>query len=414
MITLTRRTLAKLFLGLVARFSIDSVEAAAQERDLISFGAVYGEEGDTSKALLAAAKWSSANGGTIRISGLAILKMPLALTGNIKLRGSAENSALRSATQFTQPLLQISHGSARLEGLQISGTNERLQWPVALFRAGDLSKFELIDCRLSNHRAGLVAIFGCANVVLRGNTFENWGVTEVTKQGGPAVHLAALRGTNQPTHSVVVENNTFKNGEWVAISIYAQDTKILNNKIHDVKESGIFAFRQRVGDSPTDAAAQLEIVGNVIRGVVRKDISATGIEVGADHVTIRQNEISETESSGVKILDTAMHVVVTENHIVGTVRRPSMFHNHGQIQVQSHSTTDKAPFDVVIEKNVVTDTRKPATASYAFSAPLHESWAVIRALVVENNYFRGGYSILPVYVPSEERRYDYKEINNKI
>ena len=210
-----------------------------------------------------------------------------------------------------------------------------------------------------------------------------------------------------------MENNTFQNGEWVAISVYARDTKILNNKIHNVKESGLFAFRHRRGDPASDAAMRLEIVGNAIKGVTRKDVSATGLEVGADHVTIRDNDISETESSGVKILDTSLHASVLNNRIVGTVRRPDIFHNHGQIQVQSRSTTADAPVDVIVRNNVVSDNRKPATAPYAFASPQHDGWAPIQALIVENNDFRGGYSVAPVNVPPEERHYDFKELDNK-
>lgn len=410
--TFTRRALLQFLTVSAARLAIGPASAQTEERDLSSFGATYGK-GDAAAALIAAAKWSNASGGVIRVSGPAVLKSPVALVGDLRMRGSTSESALRGVPAFGQPLLQIAQGSVRLEGLRLSGSGEDLGRPVALVRGGRLKQLEIVNCRLGDHRAGLLALFGCANVALRNNTFENWGVRGPTKQGGPAVHLAALREADQPTHDVVVENNTFQNGEWVAISVYARDTKILNNKIHNVKESGLFAFRHRRGDPASDAAMRLEIVGNAIKGVTRKDVSATGLEVGADHVTIRDNDISETESSGVKILDTSLHASVLNNRIVGTVRRPDIFHNHGQIQVQSRSTTADAPVDVIVRHNVVSDNRKPATAPYAFASPQHDGWAPIQALIVENNDFRGGYSVAPVNVPPEERHYDFKELDNK-
>jgi|HubBroStandDraft_2_1064218.scaffolds.fasta_scaffold21864_2 hypothetical protein len=369
-------------------------------RDAKDFGAAYDGSSDSFKAMQAALDWSSQTANPIQLSGPVRISDTLRYGSNVTLLGTDAAQIggfdLEPGKALLNPGAKAMHSGGEAAFKNVTLRNIRFLGDGNTTK-GSLIRFIATDgvtvdrCVLRDHRCMLIGLFGVGGASITQCEFTNWGAVTV-KPPGPAIHMAA-DPNNRPSSSIEVAGNNFHDGTNVAISVYARDVILRDNHISNTLEGAIFAFRDRPGDQPNDAAVNLTILNNTISNVVQKDVSGTGIEIGASGALVRGNKISNTESSGILILDPSAHIVVTDNEVMDTVQKPGVFREHGQIQIIAEPITPDWPQDIAIIGNRVSNSspdRVRAPYGIAVRVPFGEP-PPISKLVIRDNVLAGGY-----------------------
>jgi hypothetical protein len=394
----------RLFLGGAATSWASASAAADSIRSVVDFGAICDGRTESSLALQRGLDWASSSGHPLGVPGPILIRNSVYYGSNLDLRGIVPGAAILAiglpghASLLSPSGLMPMHQNVSISDLSFIGEGPRNPRYSAMLRFARTSGVKISRCTLSDYRFIMLGIFGCSEVSISQSQFSNFGSVSSDRPGGPAIHLAAdAQGT--PSTDVVIAGNSFHDGHWVALSIYAKRVTISNNAISNVAESGIFAFRDRPGDNEQSGASQLHIRQNRIENVVRRDVSATGIEIGADGALVEGNKIYNTGSSGIMVLSPASNTEVRTNLVTNSVRQVDYFREHGQIQITAGVGTPDWPSNIRILRNDVTDTSVPRVAPYgiAVRAPVGQV-RQIPGLEISGNRLAGGWAHRPIYV----------------
>jgi hypothetical protein len=317
----------------------------------------------------------------------------LRYSSNLTLVG-IDTAAIRAIGQ--NGVLDAPPGSIRSSGAvatNISIRNIRFigegretdQGPLVRFIATDNITIE--NCIFRDHHAIMLVFLGVGQANVSRCELTNWGTT--AHGACPAMHLAPIPAI-RAAHDFVVEGCHLHDGNDGGISIFATNVVIRGNIITNVLEAGMYGFRDRPSD-PYDDATNVTIENNTITGVVPKEVSGAGIEIGPAGALIRGNTISNTVNAGILLLDPTSHVVVTENHVFDTVKRH--YRPYGQINVLAMPNTPDWPQYITITKNrVYSSSADQLEAPYAIAADVaYGNPPPIPGLTIRDNDLRGGY-----------------------
>jgi hypothetical protein len=369
---------------------------ASPSRDAREFGAVYDDTTDSHQSLQAALDWGAQSATPILLSGPVRISRTLRYSSNLTLTGT-DAAAIRTSNMVGQNgILDAPPGSLRSNGAvaaNISIRNIRFigegqetdQGPLVRFIATD--NITLENCVFRDHHAIMLVFLGVGQARVSRCEFTNWGTT--ANVGCPALHMAPNK-TIRAAHDFLVEGCHLHDGNDGGFSIFATNVVIRGNTVTNVLEGALYGFRDRPRD-PYDNAINVVIENNTISGVIPKQVSATGIEIGAAGAVIRANTVSDTVSSGILLLDPTSHVVVTENHVFDTVKRH--YREYGQINVLAMANTPDWPQYITISKNrVYSSSPDQLEAPYAIAANVaYGNPPPIPGLTIRDNDLRGGY-----------------------
>jgi hypothetical protein len=380
---------------------------AATPRDAREFGVAYDDTTDSFAAMQKAIDWASQTGNPIQLSGPLRISDTLRYRSNLTLVGTNAAQIRGLQLDVGKPLLDAPRRSSQ-GGTDAASKNLTLR-NIRFLGAGNETRGALVRvisadtvvvdrCVFRDHRCIMLSLFGVSNGGVTHCEFTNWGAVGVMPPG-PALQMVA-DPTNRACENIDVADNNFHDGACVAVSVYGRDISVRRNRISNTQEGAIFAFRDRPGDQTSDAAVNLTITDNIISNVVKKDVSATGIEIGADGALVRGNRISNTESSGILILPPSARTIVTDNDVTDTVQRPDFFREHGQIQIIAEPITPDWPQQISITKNRISSSEpERLRAPYAIAVRIpNGNPPPISGLVIRDNQLSGGYVKQPVWI----------------
>lgn len=276
---------------------------------------------------------------------------------------------------------------------------------VSLMRLIKYDRVVIDNNRFRDHRYIIASIFGCNNVTVSDNWFRNWGRQDGTPgpgfQGGMALIVSSFATDDTPSINVDIHGNKFHDGNWTAISCYAQDFSIHDNIIWNVKEAGIFGYRARPGDASSNNAARGNINDNKISHVRTAAVTASGVEIGGLGVTVESNGFFDLDASAVDVLDGSKDVIVRNNNARDAVRDNVTYLQRGAYSMLTSNDTAEQPTDVVFDGNTHRDSATPKICPYGFSLRSIGSSPVptpALGLVVCRNDFKDGYLTAPVNI----------------
>lgn len=213
-------------------------------------------------------------------------------------------------------------------------------------KCGDL---RLENVRITGPKYRGILIYGCKRVWIDRCKVDGYGKTAVTAEGGSAIHVTA-HFDGSTSEDVWITRNYIVNGEWSAITITGNRLNVINNHILTVKEAGIFG-------QPNEGI----IRGNIISGVTKKDISASGIELGGTYLTIADNVVRDVNNVCISLTDVT-NASVTGNRTINARRDAVTFTTGCHISVLSQTASPNQPRDIKISNNLCIDYTSPATA----------------------------------------------------
>lgn len=267
-------------------------------------------------------------------------------TGDDNITIKNGNFVCEIATDRTVGLLDFFKcGNLRLENLSVSGMKYR----------GFLS-------------------WGCKRVWISKCKWSDFGKTAVTAEGGAAIHVTA-HSDGSTSDDVWIEDNWINDGEWSGIVATGNRINIRNNHIFSVKEAAIFG-----------TANDMNVVGNFIEGITKKDISASGLEFGGDYITIEGNTIGDCDNLSIALTDT-QNVLVANNRMHNARRDSVSFPTGCHIAILSQSASPDQPRDIKITGNHAVDYSSPSTAAIRVEGS--GAGVAVVNLDISNNHFDG-------------------------
>ena len=208
-------------------------------------------------------------------------------------------------------------------------------------------------CKIGNVGYIGMAIGGCRDVVIEENEFTACGNPAVTAEGGAAIWLGA--NSTSKTYDVRVSANSIHDNEWSAIYANAMRVVVADNSIINNKESAIFA---------NNTVSFHTITGNVISGTTKKNISGSGIEIGADAVVISGNLIANTAGDCISATDNE-NISICGNALLNPGRDMTSFPTASGIGIITTVASPDQPRYLEIVGNNVRDATNQAFAGIA-------------------------------------------------
>jgi hypothetical protein len=218
-------------------------------------------------------------------------------------------SSLGSSTPLFRNLNQIgtpnvySDSGISIKNIGFNGNNLGSR-STGLVDFGKVQDLTIDNCQIYNIQYIGISLSGCLYANVLNCVFKTCGNQTVTAEGGAALWIGNAGVDGTPSFDVKVTNNSFNNNNWSAIYATANRILIANNYLDTNKESGIFM-----------TGSVCVIANNWISNQTRKNISASGIEIGGDQITISGNFIGNTEDSNISLTDVNF-VTITGNSLL--------------------------------------------------------------------------------------------------
>lgn len=377
--------------------------AAGSPATVAEFGAVGDGVTDDSAAIQAAI--NAAAGGELFIPpGTYLINTSLVLPngGDISIRGVPGQSILiagPSLSASSRLLVSYStvgtvdvfaHADITLDGLVFDGNDTART--TALVRFGKVDGLTVTRCEFLNTPYIALGMGGCRHVRVVGNYFEGIGKTTASADAGDCVWVAEASDTDTTQSTdITIAENVFRDTEWHGVSAYARRVDIVDNKFINTKESAIYVAHNP--SAPTTAGRQatsINVSGNHIAVVAKKDIAGYGIECNAREVIIAHNVIEDTAGPGIQLNDGCSNVHVHHNTVLEAIQ-DSSFDGSSQgagIRLTSTNALALTPSDVLIESNRVRD--DDGNASYAINIAKYTGGSAMDRVIVRGNLIDAG------------------------
>lgn len=323
----------------------------AKLREIISvkdFGAVGNGIADDTAAVQAALV--AAAGKSLYIpSGTYLCGGLIVYSGTTVYGDDPTTSILKAQATLggSTPLLRnnITSGTAYVyadKGIQIrnlgfNGNNlgSRLEGLVAFAKVED----GLMDnCRIYDIKYIGLVIAGCLSFAVNNSFFTNCGNTAVTIEGGAAVWLGPAADTTI-SFDVSITENTFQSNNWSAVYANANRVSIIGNYMSENQESAVFM-----------TGSNNIVSNNWINNQTIKYISASGLEIAGDNVTITGNYIGDTDSDSISLTDINF-VTVTGNTLLNPGRDSGTFSTAACVSLITLTASPNQPRYITIVAN---------------------------------------------------------------
>lgn len=194
------------------------------------------------------------------------------------------------------------------------------------------------NCRVYDIKYIGVVIAGCLSFAINNSFFTNCGNTVVTIEGGAAIWLGPASDTTV-SFDVSITENTFQSNNWSAVYANANRVSIIGNYMADNQESAVFM-----------TGSNNIVSNNWISNQTIKYISASGLEIGGDNVTITGNYIGDTDSDNISLTDINF-VTVTGNTLLNPGRDSATFSTAACVSLITLTASPDQPRYITIVAN---------------------------------------------------------------
>ena len=225
----------------------------------------------------------------------------------------------------------------QVRNLGFNGNNlgNRLEGLVAFSKVED-GVFD--NCRVFDIKYIGLVLAGCLSFAVNNSFFINCGNTVVTIEGGAAIWFGPAADTTI-SFDISVTENTFQSNNWSAIYANANRVSIIGNYMVGNKESAVYM-----------TGSNNIVSNNWISNQTIKYISASGLEIAGDNVTITGNYIGDTDSDSISLTDINF-VTVTGNTLLNPGRVSATFPTAACISLITLTASPNQPRYVTIVAN---------------------------------------------------------------
>jgi hypothetical protein len=267
--------------------------------------ASYGALGDgTDQTAKIQAALNGASGKTLYFpAGTYIVSSTLTIPPNTRLLGDnvLQNTVIKASSSLPagSALFQSAGNNTYIQKIIIDGNNNQNR-TVALLSFYNVRYVYLIQSIVQNTSHMGMAAGGCLDVRVWGCKFENCGRPTYSSAIGSTPAFWTDTTNSIVSKDVYLEKNLFLNNNWSAAYLmptggYFKDNLLVNNG-----ESGVFSNQN---------ARFVVYQNNYIYGQTRKNISASGLEIGGDNHSIINNVIHGCGNDGISLSDVAYSLV---------------------------------------------------------------------------------------------------------
>lgn len=199
-----------------------------------------------------------------------------------------------------------------------------------------------------------IYLAGCRYTLLDHVTITGTGMNAVTAEGGVAIAVADYGGDGSTSFNTIINNPVIYNCQWAAITINGNSSSqntIINPIITNVRECGIIC-----------AFGGMTVIGGMITGVTRKDISGSGMELNGAYMNIVGTNISGVDNCGISTSD-CQNLNITGVTTIDVRRDPVTFSSGSHISIVSHTASPGQPSAITISGHMAIDYSSPAYAA---------------------------------------------------
>jgi hypothetical protein len=214
---------------------------------------------------------------------------------------------------------------------------------------GKVNDLNINNCQIYNVQYIGMALSGCLAATIVGCSFTECGNDSVSAEGGAALWTGAA-GDTTPSFDVSVTDCSFTNNNWSAMYATGSRLSIIGNYLSSNRESGIFM----TGNNNI-------ISNNWISGQVKKNISASGIEVGGVQHVISGNFIGDCDNDCISLTD-VQFTSITGNLLLNPRRDSTSFPTGSCVAFISLTASPNQPRYITVVGN---NMWAPASDAYA-------------------------------------------------
>lgn len=336
------------------------------------FGAVGNGSTDDTSAVQAAL--TAATGKSLYFPAGTYLCNGLIIYSGTTIYGDGPSSSIikaKSSLSTSAPLLRNQNitGTAYVyvdTGIEIRdlGFNGNNLTPrtVGLIEFAKVYDALISNCKIYDIQYIGLALGGCLSVNVTNCLFSNCGNTAVSAEGGPALWTGSSADATI-SFDISVTENSFISNNWSAMYITGNRMSITGNYMSSNKESAVFM-----------TGSNNVLADNWVSGQTRKNISASGFEIGGDNITISGNYIGDVQSDCISLTDTQF-VTVTGNTLLNPMRDSVTFSTGSCISIASLTASPDQPrYLTIVGNNMwapLSDAYAAITVGGAGSAPAY-------------------------------------------
>lgn len=260
---------------------------------------------------------------------------------------ASTSSLLKNANPTGTPY-QYDDRGIEISSLGFDGNNLTPR-TFGLLEFGKVADSTMSNCRVYDTQYIGLALGGCLSFTVCDSSFINCGNTVVTSEGGPAIWLGSAADSTV-SFDVSVTENSFLSNNWSAIYANGNRTSIIGNYMADNKESAVFM-----------TGSNNILANNWVSNQTRKNISASGFEVGGVNITITGNYVGDVESDCISLTD-VQFATITGNTLLNPMRDAGTFPTASCISVITLTASPNQPRYITVVGN---NMWAPANDAYA-------------------------------------------------
>ncbi len=344
---------------------------------------LYGAMGDgvTDDTVAFQDALTAAEGGLLNVPAGTYLCGELIVKTKTKILGFGAGSTIikaKASLPSNKPLLiNEQFGSLNVyadENIEITGVgfdgSNLTTRSVELVSLIKVRNPRISKCKFYNVQFMGFALGGCKEFSITENEFTNCGNPAVVAEGGAALWIGNYFGDGTVSTDGTIINNFFHNNNWSALYLNGNRNTVSSNQFRSNRESTIFG-----------TGSFNMINDNNITSAIRKNISASGIEIGGAYWTITGNLINQTGSDSISCTD-AQVVTISGNTLTDPAREPAYFPTASGITIITTQANPNNPryFNIVGNNFYVSD-----SAAYAGVHVGNSGDAPISLFVTQNN-----------------------------
>ena len=327
---------------------------------------------------------SVAKGRALRLyTGVYIITGQLVVRTNTKIKGDGRNrSIIRLAPIFSTSLDAIRNETRNgdvnayydreisFTGVGFDGNNI-VNRSAAFLSLSKVSNAVVRECGFSAHSYICIEVGANKDVKITNNYFEGNGRPKPSLVSSPCIWTD--NSAQGSPFDIVVEDNYFLNNNWSCAYFMPTRGSFSRNKCFGNGESGVFS---------NSNGSNIKYIGNHIERQKRSNISASGIETGANNIIIADNHIIGCDSDGVSLTD-VQNATVHDNIIFHNGQDVARFTTSAGIAVITTSSAPYQPDHINIHDNRIGD--RQGVKTQVNGIVVGGSGAAVERVMITNN-----------------------------
>ena len=263
--------------------------------------ASYGASGNgTDQTTAIQAALNAGAGKTVYFpAGTYLVSSTLTVPANTRLLGDSvlQNTVIKATSALTasSSMFTSTGNNVYFQKIIFDGNNNSGR-TIALLSFNGNRYLYLIQCIIQNTSFMGMAAGSCRDVRVWGSKFESCGIFgsagDLQPVSSPAFWTDTIAGI--PSQDVYIEKCLFLNNRWSAAYFMPTGGIFKDNLLVNNLESGVFS---------NENANSLLIENNYIYKQTRRNISSSGLELGGNNHTVRNNTIHNCGADGISLSD---------------------------------------------------------------------------------------------------------------